>query len=464
MEIKEMLLKEPFKRGVSSFKIFDGTPVNPGEMKEASLPRTMYKVVSQDRFLKEYDPFSHDVLTDENIPTIVAKLQDNQYYEVKNIRMSLPYQKKIVEKQILYLCGKQKQFTLINPSPTDAEKALFSEIKASWLNKNMEQITAKLFENQKIVGDSALIHFFDEEGKYGCKVFSYKDGYVLLPKYDAFGRMEQFSLYYRDKDGKERLDIYDKENLVRCTLEKGNVVESSVYAHGFLEIPITYIRGDVAWDNSQSLIEVLEILYNIYTVIMKRHGWGMLYIKGNVEDRMKKVAGSVILKDSSPENNGDAKYLAAPTPEGMQNLLSDLHNRIQLMCGVVFLLPEDVRVGGDISGSAMKTMMSSAYERALTDAINYDEALDSVARLFIYGYGVENKKVTDVNMLTIRADFDIWFPQSDSDIINNIVSLKDRNLISTQTGTEISPYSSHDETERIKNEIKNDTFNKNPTI
>lgn len=458
MEVKEILKKQPFVRGISVIAPSGGS-VSVGEMESVSLPTITYKTVSQDQFLKELDPASHDIHNDQNVPSIVAKIGDGTYVEIKDIRLALGYQQMIVEKQTLYLCGKSTIFTLSNPKPSAAQKALFADIKAQWLTKNMEQKKAALIQWQKSVGDSAMIHYITEDKKYDSKVVSYKDGYILLPHYDIYGRMEFFGIYYQQDPKTQRVDVYDKTYMTSYTLttETGDDwVSTKPVIHGFKEIPITYIRGDVAWNKSQSLIEVREILYNIYTVIMKRHGWGMLYIKGNVDTKMKKIAGSVILQDTSPEGNGSAEYKAPPTPEGMQNLLSDLHKQIQMMSNTVFLLPEDVKVGGDISGAAMKTMMSSAYERALLDAIYYDSALDSLIRLFVYGYGIESAKTAEVAELLIRADFDIWFPQSDSDIVTNIAALRDRKVISTVTATEMSPYSAHDEYDRLQAEVKDE--------
>lgn len=463
MEVKDILKKQPFTRGMSYNFSTVSYDTNVGEMATVSLPLITYKTVSQDQFLKELDPSSHDIHDDQNVPSIVAKIgkgQNSSYVEIKDIRLALAYQQMIVEKQTLYLCGKNTIFTLSNPTPSTVQKQLFADIKANWLTKNMEQKKALLIQLQKSVGDSAVIHYITDSKEYSSKVISYKDGYVLLPHYNKYGKMEYFGVYYQQDPKIQRLDVYDKDYMISYILTSDSdaewIQDGERKLHGFNEIPVTYIRGDVAWNKAQSLIEVREILYNIYNVIMKRHGWGMLYIKGNVDTKMKKIAGSVILQDTSPDGNGSAEYKAPPTPEGMQNLLSDLHKQIQMMSNTVFLLPEDIKVGGDISGAAMKTMMSSAYEKALLDAIYYDDALDSLIRLFIYGYGIEKSKTAEVSQLVIRADFDIWFPQSDSDIITNIATLRDRKVISTITATEMSPYSAHDEYNRLISELKDD--------
>ena len=167
---------------------------------------------------------------------------------------------------------------------------------------------------------------------------------------------------------------------------------------------------------------------------------------------MKKLAGSVILQDNSDNPNSTAEFKAPPTPTGMENLISDLRKQIQIMTGTIFITPEDVRMSGDISGAAIKMMNSSAYEKAMKDAMGYDDFMDSMLSIFIEGYANEMKRSAQYSTLNIRAELDVWIPQSDTEIVTNLTLLKNSNLISTESGTEISPYSTPDEIQRIESE------------
>ena len=62
----------------------------------------------------------------------------------------------------------------------------------------------------------------------------------------------------------------------------------------------------------------------MFLAIQRRHGWGLLYIKGKFKDKAEKIAGSIILNDTSMDGKGDAKFLTPPTPDGTLNTLQDM--------------------------------------------------------------------------------------------------------------------------------------------
>ena len=76
--IDELLMKKPFLRGGESSAPDggeEGVGYVPTNCKlRATTPRTRKAVVSQERFQKEFDPMTHDVIFDENIPSICVKI------------------------------------------------------------------------------------------------------------------------------------------------------------------------------------------------------------------------------------------------------------------------------------------------------------------------------------------------------------------------------------------------------
>ena len=445
---EDMLLKEPFTRGGTVIGALDGIPVEAGTMVAATPPTRMLKQISQATYLKELDPSMHDINFDENVPKIVAKVGDG-FMEVKYIRMALAYQAKIVEKQTQYLCGKKMRFTLCNHKPKESEKDLFINLKEKWLNRNMDIRKWEVVYKQKSVGDSAWIFYFDDEKQINSKTVSYMDNYTLLPHRDRYGKLDFFAMYFM-KDGQETIEAYDKVNryvIVKTTGNEYRLIE--VTAHGFDRLPVVYKRGQVAWENAQSIIETTEIIYNIYTVIMKRHGWGLLYIRGKLDPKITKTAGAIILNDPNPDSNGTAEFKSPPSPDGMENLIADLRKQIQWQTSTLFLHPDDIKMSSEPSGIAIKLLLNTALEKASTDARDYDEVADEACQLFKYGLGIEEGKITEYNSLNIRAEFDVWMPQSETEIVNNIVQLKSAKAISNETAAEISPLSAADETARI---------------
>ena len=124
-------------------------------------------------------------------------------------------------------------------------------------------------------------------------------------------------------------------------------------------------------------------------VIQKRHGWGVLYIKGQFSDTAKKIAGAIFLNDPSIDGNGSAEFKAPPSPEGMIQTLAMMEESIQKGSGCTIILPKDISLSGDISGVAIDISMSFDNETALMNVINWQNVADKMARLFKAGLAKE---------------------------------------------------------------------------
>ena len=223
-------------------------------------------------------------------------------------------------------------------------------------------------------------------------------------------------------------------------------------------------RGDVAWSKVQTLIEMFETLYNVFYVIQKRHGWGILYVKGKFKDTSKKIAGSVILNDTSMNENSDAKFLSAPSPEGTINTLESLFNEIQIGGGATILLPKDIKASGDISGIAIQLTQSRDIETALQGVTDWQNVANKMMRLFKEGLGKElvnanedRTAYTRFIKLPIHSKFRIWRPFSESEYNQMLATLKGAGLLSVRTGIELNTVSAPDEVARVSTELE-DSF------
>ena len=229
--------------------------------------------------------------------------------------------------------------------------------------------------------------------------------------------------------------------------------------HGFSEIPLCTKRGNVAWDKAQSLIEIYEIIYNIFFVIQKRNGWGILYIRGNLSETTKKLAGNIILQDKSMDGNGSAEFKAPPSPEGMLNSLEDLFEKIQINSSCTFLLPKDVKSSGDISGLAITLTRDLDLKNAQQGVIEWQNFADKMMRLFKEGLAKELVKkgentnaITEFAKLRISCKFKIWQPFSATEYNNMLISMKQAGILSTKTAIEKNTESTPDEAKRIEEE------------
>lgn len=477
---EKLLRKKPFYRGSEQEGTYYenmATTARIGENVKQSLPDLEKVVIPQEQFMMELDPNSHKVLFDENIPCITQKIK-GKYYEVEYKKMAIPYQQIIKNKHLLHLCGNDMVFTQLDKNPNETQKANFITFKQYWDKRNQNGMRTKLVDTQLSYGDGALLYYFDYKGRIKSRLLSFADGYVLYTHDDDNGDRLLDCIYYAN-DGVEYLDCYDDTYMYRFTkddesvkksmmisalegseAESGWVMKGEPKKHGFSESPVVTKRGDVAWNNVQNIIEVYEVIYNIFLVIQKRHGWGILYVKGKFKDVGHKIAGAVVLNDTTPsEQGGSAEFKTPPSPQGMIETLELMEEAIQKGSGTTFILPKDVKMSGDISGIALQIAQSFDNETALTNAIEYQNVADKMTRLFKEGLakelvndGINPKAVTEFEDLNIGSKFKVWRPLNETEYNNMLVTLKGAGIISAQTGIEKNTLSTPDEVSRIERE------------
>ena len=202
----------------------------------------------------------------------------------------------------LCLGGNKRNHILHDSNPTDKLKKNFADFKWHWDETNQDGIEMQAIRIQQSYGDVGLLVYMNEDNEVKCRLFLYEDGYQIITHKDDNGEPLLDCVYYRTEDNVRHIDAYDKTYHYHFTdvfvqdvdtneVLKGWCLESKE-EHGFSESPLVTKRGDVAWNNGQDLIELFEIIYNLFAVIQKRHGWGILYIKGKLNETAKKIAGS----------------------------------------------------------------------------------------------------------------------------------------------------------------------------
>lgn len=460
--------KKPFTRGADRSRgLCDGKYVEMGGSLEAVLPNYRFEVIPQEQFMRELDANCHDVLFDENIPSICVKIADGDYRDIKYQKMAIPFQRNIKNKQVMHLASNPMQFTILDTNPSDREREDFIVFKQYWNLRNQDGMKNKMVDTQLSYGDAGLLYYFDYKGRIKSRILSFADGYVLCPHNDQNGDRILESVYYV-KDNVEYIDSYDDTYMYRYTNDGEITSEDATgwrwhepIAHGFDEIPLITKRGDVAWNNVQPIIECYEELYNVFNAIQKRFGWGIFYVKGKFKDNGQKIAGSVVLNDTSLEGKGDAKFLTPPSPEGTIDTLNLMLESIQLGSSTTFLLPKDVKTSGDISGVAIFLTQSLDIENATQKVIEWQNVADKMARLFKQGLakelvnnGERPTAITDFEQLNIGAQFKIWKPLNEYEFNQMVAMLKNAGILSVESGVELNTLSKPDEKMRLQRETE----------
>lgn len=464
----DILKKKPFYRELDVRTPSITGTVDVGGKCSVTLPSIRYEVVDQSQFLRELNVRCHDVLTDDNLPSVCVKTKAGGYIEIKEVRMALPYQSTIMEKQTLHLAANKMKHTLLDSQPSEQVSNDFATIKKYWELRNMEGYKTKFVAAVKSLADAGMLFYIDHKGEVKARILNYPE-YTIITHKDDNGDHCLECLYYSD-GVHEFIDCYDDTYMYRLTTDESQGEPNSQNGwvtlppirHGFSEIPlITKRENDVAWGKVQTLIEMYETLYNVFYVIQKRHGWGILYVKGKFKDTSKKIAGSVILNDTSMNENSDAKFLTAPTPDGTIQTLESLFDEIQIGGGATILLPKFIKASGDISGIAIQMTQSRDIETALEGVSEWQNVANKMMRLFKEGLGKElvSKNIDDTAFtrflqLPITSKFQIWRPFSESEYNTMLTTLKGAGLLSVQSGVELSTVSAPDELVRVSRETE----------
>lgn len=471
----KLLKKKPFYRKItdrtSSISSVTHATVNMNSTVTAELPKIQMEIVSQAQFMRELDVYSHRVLFDDNVPAITIKSKENGFLEIEQYRMAVPFQVLIRDKQVRHLCVNTMCHTLLNTEPTDVQQANFIRFKQAWAEKNMEGAKTKLVQDQKSYGDAALLFFMDD-GILRTQNINYGDGYVIITHKADSGKHVLECLYYSvtDDDGNTitYLDCYDDQYMTRFTNQQddasnttmtGGWMKHEPVLHGFSEIPLITKRGEVAWNRGQRTIESYEALYNTFIVIQKRHGWGALYIKGKFNSNGQKIAGAVVLNDTTSDPAADAKYLNPPAPQNIIETLELMEQTIQKSTGTTFILPKDIKISGDTSGLAVEMTQELDMATAQDGVIEWQNVANKMSRLFKEGIAKELVKakenefaVTQFQDMHIYSEFRVWKPKSEEAHNQMLATLKGAGGISQQTLVEKNTVSTPDELMRIQKE------------
>ena len=148
----------------------------------------------------------------------------------------------------------------------------------------------------------------------------------------------------------------------------------------------------------------------------------------------------------------DAKYLSHDnSSQSFELQLNTLLKMIFL--GSFIVQPPEVK-SGDLPGVAIKLIYSPSLERAMIDAKEFDSALDTMTRLFKYGYGLEMKANTVFTSLNTYSWIEPYVHQNTNELVNNLCMLVNANLLSRDTGSSLSGYGENNEFDKILYEWK----------
>ena len=419
---------------------------------------------TQADFTREFFPTSHKINHIKYYPNTVFINRETGAYQAKvRSRIAVGFQQYIHLQRKEALLGNNVGMRLVSGGTDQASIDRLAFFREGWEDKDMEVAVNNAIDADLKLADCAVYVYMDG-GKVRWRVFSFDKGDQLFPHYDSLtGDLALLGrLYYQtDWDGNTAryLDVIDKTHFV--TYRQGNdsggwLMEGKPKPHGFPECPVAYHRNDMGpcWSASQSLIDGWEIALSQFSENNQAYALRILYTLGAEMEVMSNTDGTPNRIDSADPNAKVGFLEPAEGADGAFAKQLELMKK-EIMRGSFVVETPEIKSGADISSRTVKMLFADSYMKAMSDSMEYQGFLNTIARLFKYGYFMEKNKASDVDLLKVKCYLDPFIFMSENDIVTSIQQMVACGAMSVKTATELLyniGYSSPDEVKRITQE------------
>lgn len=436
------------------------------------------RVLTQADFLRMYYPSGHAINDPVLYPDVkrVDPTTKREYIQ-PIIRTAFAFDQVIAIKQRVHITGNDIQFELSGHVGTEEEEKKkledFVTFRQGWLDMDMEYNFFD-FTEYKIVGDAAIVGYFDNEGHARARTFTYMKGDTLYPHRDSItGEMQVFARKYADFDengrySAEYVEIWDDKKLYRARrgVSKHSIVEKikdlfgisgfEIYEekeHGFDFCPVAYYREEEGpcFLPAVATRETYEEAFSHFCENNRAYAFPILWSKGDgvnfVPDEITGAAKYIEIEDT----DGAVGFLdKAEVSAAFNTQLKILYDMIYEQCFGV--KPPELK-SGDLPGVAVKLLFSPAIEKAIIDSQKLQPFLNDVVRIVKYAYGFEKDCQASLMNLPINAWIEPYIHQNDQELMTNLSTGVANKFLSAQTASERCPkYAKNDEFNRIMKE------------
>ena len=495
LNIREILTKKPFFTISSTRNVMSMTPVtDKHNTVDKDNDKALYYILSQEEMLRQYYPSGHKINNELLFPDIWKKDPvTNKWYKQSITRCALAFQQIITTKHIIHIVGNDVQFELSEDEKSSQKNGLDGELEASielqdddstkllsifksgWIDLDMEIRFYEAVRSYMITADCAIVGFIQKDGTPSFRTFSFLNDDKLYPHVNSItGEMELFARKYYDYDDEgeavtEWVEVWDDTYIYRCkhSLKPKNVTSfiKTIFGlngfeiveqvrHGFPFCPVAYARNEdgPCWAAGQQTIENFEEALSYFFENNKAFAFPILLLSGDGIELHGDMNGSVksISIDSS---DGDAHFLENNDISASYNTL--LTKFYDLIYEQTFTVKPPELKSGDLPGVALKLLYSPAIECAICDAQKLQPFLNKLVKMVKFSWGLKKECQADLMKLGINAWIEPYVHQNDSELVTNLATAVQNNIISCKTASErLSKYTKNDEFERILKQLK----------
>lgn len=481
--MRDLLTKKPFVRIMPDGHYQHGERYDDVIEEPVPMDHIRRKIVTQEDFLRELDPCGHLINDREYYHDVwrqnTAEGPDKGRWYLEEVpRYAFAFQQVILIKHLTHLCGNDIQFELADKRDDDNSRQVFNNFKRGWAKKNMEVAWYQFAKSVKATGDAAFVGYMDN-GKFGWKILSFLDGDRLYPHYDLrTGKLNVFARAYSNYDENGRVikryvDVWDDKYYYRYVADGeptgvagriknffmdifnvGGYRLEEATLHGFKRIPVSYHRDDwgPCWTFAQETTDNYEMAFS--RMAQNNHDFGLpiMYVKGEGSEEVSKEDMSHASKVFFLPSDGDMGFLQKQDASNAYKIELDTLEK-QIYTQSFTVKPPELK-SGDLPGVAIKLLYSPAVEKAMSDANEYDHAVDDMVEIFSFGYGVEVGMFMDFENTEISHYIKPYVHQNETEQTNNLAMQVQNGFLSKQTASEKSTYATPQEWDRIIKEKK----------
>lgn len=384
---------------------------------------------------------------------------------VKDWKLPISYQKKIVQSSVAFLFGEEVTFQRESDESTDEVYQMLLQLREDMRMSTKDQEnaihllseteSAKLFVPYR----DPNISDPDQLAQPGlinlkCILLAKSLGDTLYTRFDEFGVLQAFARGYIVKSGMtdiEHLDIFTAKETHYCTKQNG-IWDVKTEANKLGKIPVAYYRlPQTDWADVQALIERREWLTSTRADNNDRTGDPILVLEGNVVKLpgAKEVGKVVVL-----EPGGKANYLVPQMSVDMvKNEKEDLKELIHYLTDTPDLSMDKMSSLGLTSGKAIEMAFFGALLKAKSRHGFFREMIDrenNILKAYI-GKLIDTGKEAVSEKLKIKVKFGNPLPDNAEDFINMLTTATGgKAVLSQKTAVSLNPLVT-DAKEEIKN-------------
>ena len=398
--------------------------------------RSLAKDIEHETYAKQYDPAEHDIHDTVLRPDKIVKPDKDTTTSKPVARLSMPFQKLIVDRAAAFLVG--DGLKLVADPGSDADAAMYEAVVKAWHDAKCDYKTRQMARTWMSSTEVAEYWYIDKKPQLRMQVWSYSSGDSLYPYFDEFGDMQAFGRGYKI-DTTNYLDVWTADTVQGYQSKSDNWELVTDGPNLLGKIPVVYYhRDETEWADVQPLIDRYEKMISNFADANDYFASPLVFVKGQITGFAEKGEQGKMI---TGEEGADVRYITwDQAPEAIRLEKETLQELIYTMTQTPDISFQQMKgLGASVSGVALKLMFLDAALKSLRHQEEFGEG--GQRRINIMKQAVMLIDPSIKSELRIMPEFVFYMPGNDEELIRTLVSgTGGRAVMSRKTAIENNPF------------------------